>query len=176
MKLYQKDFSSWCGECNRMKKERQRSTCAATRLVSLYLIWISQPCIFSPCSRKWCYKFFFLSFIYFVISIGVSSYQVILYFTLLEEFICINWVLYWVLSDTNVVNCGAIVRNRGFAERWRVPCYPFGRWAAFTSVMVAVASRCPMASKIVSSLPHLGLRVHKRNPSNAHHFYFLLSC
>ncbi|MCH80625.1 putative PKHD-type hydroxylase, partial [Trifolium medium] len=38
MKLYQKDFSDWCGECNRMKKERQRSTCAATRLVSLYLI------------------------------------------------------------------------------------------------------------------------------------------
>ncbi|XP_045792678.1 2-oxoglutarate and iron-dependent oxygenase domain-containing protein CP2-like [Trifolium pratense] len=32
MKLYQKDFSDWCGECNRMKKERQRSTCAATRL------------------------------------------------------------------------------------------------------------------------------------------------
>ncbi|AES76574.1 putative procollagen-lysine 5-dioxygenase [Medicago truncatula] len=32
MKLHQKDFSSWCGECNRMKMERQRSTCAATRL------------------------------------------------------------------------------------------------------------------------------------------------
>ncbi|CAL5186621.1 unnamed protein product [Lathyrus oleraceus] len=32
MKLYQKDFSSWCGECNRMKQERQHSTCAATRL------------------------------------------------------------------------------------------------------------------------------------------------
>ncbi|XP_027358118.1 uncharacterized PKHD-type hydroxylase At1g22950-like isoform X2 [Abrus precatorius] len=32
MKRYQKDFSSWCGECNREKKEKQRSTIAATRL------------------------------------------------------------------------------------------------------------------------------------------------
>ncbi|KAK7271211.1 hypothetical protein RJT34_26921 [Clitoria ternatea] len=32
MKRYQKDFSSWCGECNREKKERKRSTIAATRL------------------------------------------------------------------------------------------------------------------------------------------------
>ncbi|XP_020216648.1 uncharacterized PKHD-type hydroxylase At1g22950 isoform X2 [Cajanus cajan] len=32
MKRYQKDFSGWCGECNREKKERQRTTIAATRL------------------------------------------------------------------------------------------------------------------------------------------------
>ncbi|KAF7819928.1 putative PKHD-type hydroxylase [Senna tora] len=32
MKRYKKDFSSWCGECNREKKERQRSLIAATRL------------------------------------------------------------------------------------------------------------------------------------------------
>ncbi|XP_052723146.1 2-oxoglutarate and iron-dependent oxygenase domain-containing protein ICU11 isoform X4 [Vigna angularis] len=32
MKRYQKDFSSWCGECSREKKERQRSTIAATKL------------------------------------------------------------------------------------------------------------------------------------------------
>jgi hypothetical protein len=112
-----------------------------------------------------------------VISIGVSSYQVILYFTLLEEFICINWVLYWVLSYTNVVNCGAIARNRGFAERWRVPCYPFGQRAAFNWLPSRVVfnwlpSRVAAQwHQIVSSLPHLGLRVHKRNPSNAHHFY-----
>ncbi|XP_019436708.1 PREDICTED: uncharacterized PKHD-type hydroxylase At1g22950-like [Lupinus angustifolius] len=31
MKRYQKDFPSWCGECNREKKERQRSS-IATRL------------------------------------------------------------------------------------------------------------------------------------------------
>ncbi|KAL2321148.1 hypothetical protein Fmac_030117 [Flemingia macrophylla] len=38
LKRYQKDFSSWCGECNRAKKERQNSTIAATRLVSLYVM------------------------------------------------------------------------------------------------------------------------------------------
>ncbi|CAJ1964870.1 unnamed protein product [Sphenostylis stenocarpa] len=35
MKQYQKDFSSWCGECSREKKERQRSTTAATKLRQL---------------------------------------------------------------------------------------------------------------------------------------------
>lgn len=33
MKKYQKDFSSWCGECSREKKERQRSSIASTKLV-----------------------------------------------------------------------------------------------------------------------------------------------
>ncbi|XP_022639189.1 uncharacterized PKHD-type hydroxylase At1g22950 isoform X2 [Vigna radiata var. radiata] len=36
MKRYQKDFSSWCGECSREKKERQRSTIAATKLMHLH--------------------------------------------------------------------------------------------------------------------------------------------
>ncbi|KAH9763718.1 2-oxoglutarate and iron-dependent oxygenase domain-containing protein CP2 [Citrus sinensis] len=31
MKRYQKDFSSWCGECFREKKERQRLSIAATK-------------------------------------------------------------------------------------------------------------------------------------------------
>lgn len=31
MKKYQKDFSSWCGECLREKKERQRASLAATK-------------------------------------------------------------------------------------------------------------------------------------------------
>ncbi|PON47336.1 Prolyl 4-hydroxylase, alpha subunit [Parasponia andersonii] len=31
MKKYQKDFSSWCGECLREKKERQRTSIAATK-------------------------------------------------------------------------------------------------------------------------------------------------
>ncbi|KAK9115067.1 hypothetical protein Syun_021864 [Stephania yunnanensis] len=33
LKKYQKDFSSWCGECQREKKERQRQSVAATKLV-----------------------------------------------------------------------------------------------------------------------------------------------
>ncbi|KAH9802171.1 2-oxoglutarate and iron-dependent oxygenase domain-containing protein CP2 [Citrus sinensis] len=33
MKRYQKDFSSWCGECFREKKERQRLSIAATKSV-----------------------------------------------------------------------------------------------------------------------------------------------
>ncbi|KAF8390076.1 hypothetical protein HHK36_024597 [Tetracentron sinense] len=33
LKKYQKDFSSWCGECHREKKERQRLSVAATKLV-----------------------------------------------------------------------------------------------------------------------------------------------
>ncbi|KAG9449008.1 hypothetical protein H6P81_008973 [Aristolochia fimbriata] len=32
LKKYQKDFSSWCGECQREKKERQRQAVAATKL------------------------------------------------------------------------------------------------------------------------------------------------
>ncbi|XP_042504790.1 2-oxoglutarate and iron-dependent oxygenase domain-containing protein CP2-like isoform X1 [Macadamia integrifolia] len=32
LKKYQKDFSSWCGECHREKKERQRQSVAATKL------------------------------------------------------------------------------------------------------------------------------------------------
>ncbi|CAL9760211.1 unnamed protein product [Musa acuminata subsp. burmannicoides] len=32
MKKYQKDFSSWCGECQREKKERQSQSVAATKL------------------------------------------------------------------------------------------------------------------------------------------------
>ncbi|KAG5229872.1 PKHD-type hydroxylase [Salix suchowensis] len=31
MKKYQKDFSNWCGECSREKKERQRTSIAATK-------------------------------------------------------------------------------------------------------------------------------------------------
>ncbi|XP_031248197.1 uncharacterized PKHD-type hydroxylase At1g22950 isoform X2 [Pistacia vera] len=33
MKRYQKDFSTWCGECSREKKERQRLSIATTRSV-----------------------------------------------------------------------------------------------------------------------------------------------
>lgn len=58
MKLHQKDFSSWCGECNRMKMERQRSTCAATRLVSLFLVWDPHLSTFSLLSTNSCYKFY----------------------------------------------------------------------------------------------------------------------
>ncbi|KAK9277752.1 hypothetical protein L1049_007299 [Liquidambar formosana] len=32
LKKYQKDFSSWCGECQREKKERQRLSVAATKM------------------------------------------------------------------------------------------------------------------------------------------------
>ncbi|KAK6931558.1 hypothetical protein RJ641_003351, partial [Dillenia turbinata] len=32
LRKYQKDFSSWCGECQREKKERQRMSVAATKL------------------------------------------------------------------------------------------------------------------------------------------------
>ncbi|KAI4345643.1 hypothetical protein L6164_012743 [Bauhinia variegata] len=32
MKKYQKDFSTWCGECNREKKEKQRASIAAMKL------------------------------------------------------------------------------------------------------------------------------------------------
>ncbi|XP_009357404.2 2-oxoglutarate and iron-dependent oxygenase domain-containing protein CP2 [Pyrus x bretschneideri] len=32
LKKYQKDFSNWCGECKREKKERQRQSIAATKL------------------------------------------------------------------------------------------------------------------------------------------------
>ncbi|KAJ6822761.1 putative PKHD-type hydroxylase [Iris pallida] len=35
MKKYQKDFSSWCGECQREKKERQIQSVAATKLAFL---------------------------------------------------------------------------------------------------------------------------------------------
>lgn len=35
MKKYQKDFSAWCGECQREKKERQRQSVAATKLAFL---------------------------------------------------------------------------------------------------------------------------------------------
>ncbi|RWW04462.1 hypothetical protein GW17_00032314 [Ensete ventricosum] len=37
MKKYQKDFSSWCGECQREKKERQRQSLAATKMVVLHI-------------------------------------------------------------------------------------------------------------------------------------------
>lgn len=33
LKKYQKDFSKWCGECQREKKERQRLAVGATKLV-----------------------------------------------------------------------------------------------------------------------------------------------
>ncbi|KAJ4838970.1 2-oxoglutarate and iron-dependent oxygenase domain-containing protein cp2 [Turnera subulata] len=36
MKKYQKDFSSWCGECSREKKERQRASIAATKSVDSF--------------------------------------------------------------------------------------------------------------------------------------------
>lgn len=35
MKKYQKDFSGWCGECQREKKERQRQSVAATKMAFL---------------------------------------------------------------------------------------------------------------------------------------------
>lgn len=35
MKKYQKDFSSWCGECQHEKEERQRQSVAATKMVLL---------------------------------------------------------------------------------------------------------------------------------------------
>ncbi|KAJ0985724.1 hypothetical protein J5N97_004080 [Dioscorea zingiberensis] len=35
MKKYQKDFSGWCGECQRERKERQRQSVAATKLAFL---------------------------------------------------------------------------------------------------------------------------------------------
>jgi hypothetical protein len=31
MKNYQKDFSGWCGECRRVKVERQKSSIEATK-------------------------------------------------------------------------------------------------------------------------------------------------
>ncbi|KAL3570809.1 hypothetical protein D5086_028058 [Populus alba] len=34
MKKYQKDFSNWCGECSREKKERQRASIAATKSIT----------------------------------------------------------------------------------------------------------------------------------------------
>lgn len=34
LKKYQKEFSTWCGECQREKKERQRQSLAATKLVN----------------------------------------------------------------------------------------------------------------------------------------------
>jgi hypothetical protein len=34
MKKYQKDFSSWCGECKREKMERQSQSVKATKLVN----------------------------------------------------------------------------------------------------------------------------------------------
>lgn len=37
MKKYQKDFSSWCGECLREKKERQRMSIRATKRVMYYI-------------------------------------------------------------------------------------------------------------------------------------------
>lgn len=33
LKKYQKEFSGWCGECQREKKERQRLAVGATKLV-----------------------------------------------------------------------------------------------------------------------------------------------
>ncbi|XP_048329485.1 2-oxoglutarate and iron-dependent oxygenase domain-containing protein CP2 isoform X1 [Ziziphus jujuba] len=38
MKKYQKDFSGWCGECQREKKERQRTSIAATKLVKSFFL------------------------------------------------------------------------------------------------------------------------------------------
>jgi hypothetical protein len=35
MKKYQKDFSGWCGECKREKKERQIHAVKATKLAFL---------------------------------------------------------------------------------------------------------------------------------------------
>ncbi|XP_020094991.1 uncharacterized PKHD-type hydroxylase At1g22950 isoform X3 [Ananas comosus] len=51
MKKYQKDFSTWCGECQREKKERQRQSVTATKLVfsnagfsrSLKHLWHRDP-------------------------------------------------------------------------------------------------------------------------------------
>ncbi|GMN46349.1 hypothetical protein TIFTF001_015529 [Ficus carica] len=43
MKKYQKEFSSWCGECLREKKERQRASLAATKwetLVAIYFLTV----------------------------------------------------------------------------------------------------------------------------------------
>lgn len=38
MKRYQKDFSSWCAECSREKKERQRLSIAAAKSVKYFVI------------------------------------------------------------------------------------------------------------------------------------------
>ncbi|KAH7549368.1 hypothetical protein JRO89_XS13G0020800 [Xanthoceras sorbifolium] len=38
MKRYQKDFSSWCGECSREKKERQRASLVAAKSVKNFSI------------------------------------------------------------------------------------------------------------------------------------------
>lgn len=38
MKRYQKDFSTWCGECSREKKERQQLSIATARLVKYSMI------------------------------------------------------------------------------------------------------------------------------------------
>lgn len=40
MKKYQKDFSCWCGECLREKKERQRASIAATKSVNVVFVFL----------------------------------------------------------------------------------------------------------------------------------------
>lgn len=36
MRNYQKDYSSWCGECQREKKHRQHQSVAATKMVEAF--------------------------------------------------------------------------------------------------------------------------------------------
>ncbi|KAL9443937.1 hypothetical protein AB3S75_017169 [Citrus x aurantiifolia] len=52
MKRYQKDFSSWCGECFREKKERQRLSIAATKseLLKQEAVFINQAS--KRCNRQ----------------------------------------------------------------------------------------------------------------------------
>ena len=54
MKKYQKDFPSWCGECQREKRERQSQCVKATKMVSpnIYIActFLSQ-CLLLPVLR-----------------------------------------------------------------------------------------------------------------------------
>ncbi|KAL0430193.1 UNVERIFIED_CONTAM: DExH-box ATP-dependent RNA helicase DExH17 [Sesamum radiatum] len=66
LRKYQKDFSSWCTECQREKKERQRQSVAATKLV---LQLVQSEC-FSTC---------FLSDVNMVISAPTGSGKTVLF-------------------------------------------------------------------------------------------------
>ena len=48
MKKYQKDFPTWCGECQREKRGRQSQCVKATKMVSLYLILNSLHVLADP--------------------------------------------------------------------------------------------------------------------------------
>lgn len=48
MKKYQKDFSSWCGECQREKRERQIQSVKATKLVNRFRYKTQYTCLSQP--------------------------------------------------------------------------------------------------------------------------------